>query len=173
MLIKSCTARCGRTPGSSLPARALLLSCAVTLDGSSHSASWGFRLMCKETQSGEGEDCWGQFGFTSGVCGGSSQEGCGGGGWELPFFFLPCAGGRRRRVRTRTRASSCIFMHFHAVVSTLGPAVPARRGWEAAPGWADPSRRQPALLLFKMELVPGSLEPKKTRYEFCKTALRR
>lgn len=34
------------------------------------------------------------------------------------------------------------LMYFHAVASTLSPTVPAHRGWEAAPGWADPARKQ-------------------------------
>lgn len=34
------------------------------------------------------------------------------------------------------------LMYFHAVASTRSPAVPAHRGREAAPGWADPARKQ-------------------------------
>lgn len=60
-------------------------------------------------------------------------------------------------------------MYFHAVALTLSPTVPAHRGWEAALGWADPTRKQADTpLLFKMELVPGSLEPAKTAMNFAK-----
>lgn len=64
------------------------------------------------------------------------------------------------------------LMYFHAAASTLSPS-PSSQGPRGRSGVGRPFSRADALLLFKMELVPGSLEPSKIAMNFAKTAPRR
>ena len=58
-------------------------------------------------------------------------------------------------------------MYFHAMALTLSPTVPAH-GLGGCSGVGRPDPQADTPLLFKMELVPGSLEPAKTTMNFAK-----
>lgn len=63
------------------------------------------------------------------------------------------------------------LMYFHGAASTLSPTVSARGGrggWGGCSGVGPPRLQADTLLLFKMELVPGSSEPVKTAMNFAK-----
>lgn len=59
------------------------------------------------------------------------------------------------------------LMYFHAAASTLSHS-PSSQGPGGRSGVGRPLSQADALLLFKMELVPGSLEPSKIPMNFAK-----
>lgn len=59
------------------------------------------------------------------------------------------------------------LMYFHAAASTLSHS-PSSQGPGGRSGVGRPFSQADALLLFKMELVPGSLEPSKIAMNFAK-----
>ena len=103
----------------------------------------------------------------------TSQDG--GGGWGRPsghwkgcfpsaFLLLPPAQGEWEEGEHKDEEE---LMFFHAAASTLSRG-PSSQGPGGRSGVGRPFLQADALLLFKMELVPGSLEPSKIAMNFAK-----